>query len=743
MAEYLPLSNTEKIDNNEKDTVLDKNESVLDLKGIDNIDKTLSNSSDSIEDIDDLNYQKKKNNLKRKIKYGYIILGVTYILFLLFYKLSLKGGDLEYIQSHLIPLGILLFISCLNYSITLWTITKTPISLKQKLVFYLIDIISIVGVLLYDNGQMFDKHGTYNFIAFSIFFVIGNVIALILYFWFKFAGKKWFTIQLICFIIIFGIIEFISLKHYINIWGNGYINKKMEDGDNLCKIKKPITWFDLLPRGTQNVWTGPQSCSRKEQFDAFFDASKDNKLVVNGCSEKKITYKILPETRLMSYEEKVNDMKINVVDKMNEKEYTYTEPVELKNIEAVYVTCGEQSKLVTRLAGRRVDPAKEEQPEDKLNLLIMYFDAVSRRQFFRNLPKTVKKLESLHNSGITHLNQFFRYGIIGFNTRRNSLGLFTGLQLNKDQRGIPIWEEYRNRGYVAGVADDLCEDWDTIYNNHTTVNLDHELLAPFCLPEYHERNGLAYGNFKGPFSLRRRCITGQYVHNYALSYTKEFIDLYDGTNPWVFRSSYIEGHESTSEVLGLMDDDLETFFGSLSDEMLNRTAIVIMSDHGLHMGFSFAFSEQGATEHKLPMFTTLIPERFLNKYPEIKKNLEENEQKLITAYDIYATFRDLLDFDISREPREKAGGTGIDLSEAKLNGKEISIRKRNDLNEENRKFNNITNPMFLNDNNEYFKREAETETSNGTIIWGKSLLRKIPNRSCEEVLIYPEHCVCH
>eukprot|EP00833_Pecoramyces_ruminatium_P012455 jgi/Orpsp1_1/1186487/evm.model.d7180000050978.1 len=483
-------------------------------------------------------------------------------------------------------------------------------------------------------------------------------------------------------------------------------NKKLEDYDNLCKIDKPIPWFDLLPKGAKNFWTGFSSCSRKETFEAFFDHTKGNKFVVQGCFENKITYMILPETHNLKYKEKKHyKLRKTVVNKMKSKTYNYTEPVDLKNVEAVYVTCGNQSKLVTRIAERRVGPNKDSQPIEKLNVLMIFIDALSRRQFYRNLPKTAEKLERIHKSGISHLNQFFRYGIIGKNTEANSLGLFVGLQAEGKRKGIPIWEEYKKRGYVTGIVDDQCESWDVTFNRRIANSIDHELISPFCLPEYHETYGNPYSNFKGPWSIRRRCITGQYVHNYALNYTREFINLYDGTNPWFFRSSYMEAHENTSEVLSYMDNDLLNFFESLSDETLNRTAIVMVSDHGLHIGINYLFSNQGFVEHKLPMLFTLIPERFLDKYPELRNNLEENEQKLISAFDIYTTLRDILDFNLSLEPKEKLG-IGIDISE-------IVNRKLNNKKQKN------------------------------SIIWGKSLLRKISNRKCQDVLIPNEYCVCH
>ncbi|OUM58982.1 hypothetical protein PIROE2DRAFT_64067 [Piromyces sp. E2] len=712
--------------------------------------------------------------LERKNKKIYTTIAISYVLWVLFYKLSLVGGDLGWIKSHLFLIGSLLFTSFIFYSVVIWGMAFLKISKKKKTLLYGIAILSIIGYLLYDHGELFDYHGMYNFLLFCLFFIVGDSLAFILYFWYTAAGRKNFIIQLLSFLLVIVIILFIGLKHYMAIWGNGFLNKEIEDGDELCKVHRPILWFDLLPKGAQNFWTGSQSCARKEIFEAYFDASNDNKLVVNGCPEgKTISYLILPDTRNLTFLQKQDDvLRESVMSKAEEKIYTYTEPVSLPDVEAVFINCDKQDKLVTRIAGRRVEPINEDQPIEKLNVLLMFFDAVSRRQFFRSLPKTAKKLESLNNSGIMHLNQFFRYGVIGFNTNDNSLGLYAGMKEERGKKGVPIWEEYRNRGYVTGASDDHCEDWDTTYNNRTEISLDHELIAPFCLPEYHERTGNPHGNFKGAYSIRRRCITGRYVHNYVLDYTRQFINTYDGTNPWFFRSSYIEGHEGTAEVLSLMDDDLVDFFETFSEETLNRTAIIIMSDHGLHMGLSYLFSDQGRTEHKLPTLITLIPERFLNKYPEIRTNLDNNEQKLISAFDIYATLRDILDFDIAREPKEKIGG-GIDILEYVAKKKAEQEKAEQEKAEQEKEGQKKRSSNYLNSLNDYLeemdrlnekkrmwkeqkaylkgkhinKREDKIiygpATENGTIIWATSLLRQVNYKECEQVLISSGDCVCH
>jgi len=695
--------------------------------------------------------------VKRHNKKIYITFGISYILWIIFYKASLIGGNLNYIKDHLFKIGMLLFISFLFYSVALWCIAFLKIQKRIKVILYIFMGLSLVGAFYYDHGEFFDYHGMYNFMVFCLFIIILDTLSLVLYKWYVFVGLKKFLIQFAIFLVCLSLILFFILRHFINIWGNGFLNKKIENGDKLCKVDRPIPWFDLLPI-RQNFWTGSQSCSREEIFDAYFDSQNEKKFTITGCpKDYPMTYMIIPETRNMTYSEKKEHVMREVVNsRMESKVYKYTEPVALPDVEAVLAKCGEQDKLVVRLADRRVKPVKGPQPKDKLNILLIYIDAMGRRQFFRNLPKTQKIMESLHKSGKMHLNQFFRYGVVGFNTNANSLGLFAGVQWIKGKRGLPIWEDYRNNGYVSGETDDHCEDWDRQYNNRTTVSFDHELIAPFCLPEYHDRTGNPHGNFKGAYSILRRCLTGRYVHKYGIDYTKDFIKTYDGTNPWFFRASFIEAHEGTASVLSLMDDDLVDLFESLSDEALDRTAIIMMSDHGLHMGLCFLFTHQGFVEHKLPFLATLIPERFLKEYPELRKNLDDNEQKLISAYDIYATLKDLLNFDINREPHEK-DGTGIDVSKAKfVNGKrkrslEKKLGRLDDWLEDKESFGlyknyekrhweeekDIHNDHFLT------KRNTTDDTVNGTIVWGKSLLRKMDYRKCENILIKPGDCVCN
>ena len=68
-----------------------------------------------------------------------------------------------------------------------------------------------------------------------------------------------------------------------------------------------------------------------------------------------------------------------------------------------------------------------------------------------------------------------------------------------------------------------------------------------------------------------------------------------------------------------------------------------MGDHGARYGAARALL-QGKLEERLPLFSMTFPPWFLQKYPEISKNLKINANRLTSWYDVYATFRHMLSY---------------------------------------------------------------------------------------------------
>jgi hypothetical protein len=170
----------------------------------------------------------------------------------------------------------------------------------------------------------------------------------------------------------------------------------------------------------------------------------------------------------------------------------------------------------------------------------------------------------------------------------------------------------------------------------------HEVISPFCHPDYYPIKDTPHGNFKGPFSLRKRCMLGKMVHEHVFDYFNTFRNAYNNSGPWMAILSFLEAHEGSGENLATMDNSFSDFFASLTTNELENTAIFILSDHGLHMGPFFVFTQNGLIENSNPFLLMFLPKKFLYSHDsESKKSIIEalthNEQSPLTAFNIHAT----------------------------------------------------------------------------------------------------------
>jgi arylsulfatase A-like enzyme len=90
------------------------------------------------------------------------------------------------------------------------------------------------------------------------------------------------------------------------------------------------------------------------------------------------------------------------------------------------------------------------------------------------------------------------------------------------------------------------------------------------------------------------------------------------------------------------NDDHQSSSTPTSKKRSNETIIMLLSDHGSHMGPFYEFSRAGRQEHRLPLLMILVPNSLLLRYPRIKHALLHNRNALVTPYDIYHTLRHLL-----------------------------------------------------------------------------------------------------
>lgn len=320
-------------------------------------------------------------------------------------------------------------------------------------------------------------------------------------------------------------------------WPMGFFGQALEPDWPGCNIELPgVNWGEILPYRAQNFWTGSTTCPKKDKLATW---DRDGTFQLLMCQDKaKIL--ALPRTEFFTKEQK--EYKVFQSATFNETtQVKWTgQPMNITLTDALLVQCGDEENLFVRNFRRQevVDRVKKISIKKKLNTLIIYMDAVSRRHFFRRFPKTTAFLSSMRDQGFSaKLHQFFRYHSVGITTKPNARTLFTGTQYGEyttfrshlpfrspQTTDTVLWEEFYRGGYVTAVLDNSCHDWAVRYTRNL-ARVDVELVAPFCLPESYPLDD-PHSNFQGPFSIRRRCLAGKYVHSYVYNYLAEFWQSY-------------------------------------------------------------------------------------------------------------------------------------------------------------------------------------------------------------------------
>ena len=252
--------------------------------------------------------------------------------------------------------------------------------------------------------------------------------------------------------------------------------------------------------------------------------------------------------------------------------------------------------------------------------------------------------------------QFLKYHTFTSGTKFNAMPMFFGESVYKI-KAYNIIKYFKRLGYVTAQSIDMCskEVWEPEKEppNIDFDFWDHENVAMFCDPSYMDRKSL-YSIYKGVYSLLRRCFYGKEVHDYIFEYGTKFWETYPDNRKFL-RIGFNDGHESTFEVLKYLDDPLYEFLNTFYQKgYLKNTALILVSDHGNHMPgiYNLFLSEQYETERVLGnLFLIINSDILFNEKKETFKifneNVMENQQSIITPYDIYDTLVHIIYGDLN------------------------------------------------------------------------------------------------
>lgn len=256
-----------------------------------------------------------------------------------------------------------------------------------------------------------------------------------------------------------------------------------------------------------------------------------------------------------------------------------------------------------------------------------------------------------------------------------------------EEAGAFLWSKLHKAGYTTFYTEGVCFDKTTrvmgftpnikelydfevfgwrpfFYPDTAPPGIDDYVQAPWCALD----NKIAhfYDGFRTtPHYPRCVCLGQKYAHEHELRLIRQFFANYDGL-PRFAMSVFQEPHDRKMQIFGSMDEGLKDFLHSLRDAssadefeddgyprgeerraVLEDTIVVIMGDHGLNFGDHALGTTQGWLEHKNPLFRMIVPQSYLDVYPQLAQNLERNQKRLITPYDLFATFVNVPHYPLS------------------------------------------------------------------------------------------------
>lgn len=275
-----------------------------------------------------------------------------------------------------------------------------------------------------------------------------------------------------------------------------------------------------------------------------------------------------------------------------------------------------------------------------LSVLFLGIDSISRINFIRMLPKTRTFL--VQRNWI----EMKGYNKMGDNTFPNLMAVFTGknesyafktchpYNVGGMDKCDLVWYDFRKAGYVTGYAED-----ETSINtfNYLKKGFNNTPSDYYFRPYFIAAEELSISWVDGMRYCTGPETSGERILNLAKEFSTTFKD-----DPFfgVFWTNTFSHNELTTP--SVMDAKILDLFNSLEQEgVFNTTMMIFISDHGIRFG-DIRNTRTGWYEERLPFIYIWLPQWFRNLYPKTIQNLQTNENRFTTPYDVFMTLQDAL-----------------------------------------------------------------------------------------------------
>ncbi|KAK5646625.1 hypothetical protein RI129_005089 [Pyrocoelia pectoralis] len=280
---------------------------------------------------------------------------------------------------------------------------------------------------------------------------------------------------------------------------------------------------------------------------------------------------------------------------------------------------------------------------EKLNVLVIGLDSVSRLNLHRQMPKTVKILKDI---GAIEL---LGYNKVGDNTFPNLVAVLIGLSKNELKKDCWhkktdkfddckfVWKNYSTSGYATAFGEDGARMGAFNYEKRGFKKQPTDYYwGPF---NYVSEKQI--GNARD--LLFYQCVGSRPVYQVLLDYITKFVKTM--TQNRISYFGLFWGNSLSHDYLNkpsLGDETYANFFTKLTESnVLKNTALIFMSDHGMRWG-DIRTTYQGRIEEMLPFVFIVMPKSYRDSYPQAFANINRNTKRLTTPFDLHETLKNLL-----------------------------------------------------------------------------------------------------
>uniref|UniRef100_A0A1B6C907 Uncharacterized protein n=1 Tax=Clastoptera arizonana TaxID=38151 RepID=A0A1B6C907_9HEMI len=281
--------------------------------------------------------------------------------------------------------------------------------------------------------------------------------------------------------------------------------------------------------------------------------------------------------------------------------------------------------------------------EERLSVLMVGIDSISRMNLIRTMPKTVKYLDEggwLDLKGYNKMDDNTFPNLMAILTGqspkqiRNAKGCFPSNRHNIDNCPF-IWKEFSKAGYVTAYGEDepsigtFNYQKSGFYDAPTDYYFRPFMLAAEKFMKLTKKDGLDI------------CLGPTLTSDHILKYTSDLATTFRNNLYFALFWMNSFSHNNVNSPSS-MDLRMLRFFKDLTESgALNNTLVVFLSDHGMRFG-KIRETLIGWLEERLPFIYFKIPEWYERKYPERLSNFNVNRNRLTSPYDLHMTLKEVL-----------------------------------------------------------------------------------------------------